>query len=139
MLCHSVGGGTGSGLGSLLLQETRDAYPRHYLTAAALCPFAAGELPLGHYNATLALSYLQEFADATVPFDNPPLLPQLTAAAAPPARPRPSGRTRAPGRPPARRGGGTASGSWSGSSRRRPAKCAFTRLVHIPVQPDLHA
>ena len=62
----SVGGGTGSGLGSLLLEEVRDAYPNHYLTVAALCPFAAGELPLGHYNATLALSYMQEHADATV-------------------------------------------------------------------------
>ena len=58
MLCHSVGGGTGSGLGSLLVQEVRDAYPRHYLTAAALC----------HYKATLALSNLQEFTDATLTF-----------------------------------------------------------------------
>ena len=82
MLCHSVGGGTGSGLGSLLLQEIRDAYPRYYLSAAALCPFAAGELPLGHYNATLALSYLQEFADTCILFDNTQLLRTLTAAAA---------------------------------------------------------
>ena len=82
VLCHSVGGGTGSGLGSLLMQEVRDAYPRHYLTAAALCPFGAGELPLGHYNATLALSYLQEFADATLLFDNTQLLRQLASAAA---------------------------------------------------------
>lgn len=66
VMTASVGGGTGSGLGSLLLEAVRDEYPRHYLTAVALCPFAAGELPLGHYNATLALSYLQEHADATV-------------------------------------------------------------------------
>lgn len=82
VLCHSVGGGTGSGLGSLLMQEARDAYPKHYLTAAALCPFAAGELPLGHYNATLALSYLQEFADATLLLDNTQLLRTLTSAVA---------------------------------------------------------
>ena len=66
LMSASVGGGTGSGLGSLLIEEVRDAYPNHYLTVAALCPFAAGELPLGHYNATLALSYMQEHADATV-------------------------------------------------------------------------
>ena len=82
VLCHSIGGGTGSGLGSLLLQELRDAYPRHYLTAAAICPFAAGELPLGQYNATLALSFLQEFADATILFDNTQLLRHLTSAVA---------------------------------------------------------
>ena len=82
VLCHSVGGGTGSGLGSLLLQEVRDAYPKHYLTSAAMCPFAAGELPMGHYNASLALSFVQEFADAALLFDNTQLLRQLTAAAA---------------------------------------------------------
>ena len=64
------------------MQEARDAYPKHYLTAAALCPFAAGELPLGHYNATLALSYLQEFADATLLLDNTQLLRTLTSAVA---------------------------------------------------------
>ena len=57
-------------------------FPRQYMTAAAVCPFAAGELPLGHYNATLALSFLQEFADATLLFDNTLLLRQLTSAAA---------------------------------------------------------
>ena len=82
VLTHSIGGGTGSGLGSLLLQELRDENPRHYLTAVAVCPFAAGELPLGQYNATLALSYLQEYADATILFDNTQLLRHLTSAAA---------------------------------------------------------
>ena len=66
LVFNAVGGGTGSGLGSLLLEELRDEYPNHYLTAAALCPFGAGELPLGHYNSTLALSYLQEHSDALV-------------------------------------------------------------------------
>ena len=33
VLAHSIGGGTGSGLGSLLLQELRDENPKHYLTA----------------------------------------------------------------------------------------------------------
>ena len=82
MLCHSIGGGTGAGLGSLLLQEARDAYPQQYITATSLSPFAAGELPLGYYNATLALSYLQEFSDTVLLFDNAALLNQLSAAAA---------------------------------------------------------
>ena len=60
MLCHSIGGGTGAGLGSRLLQEVRDAYPTQLITAASLSPFAAGELPLGFYNSVLALSFLQE-------------------------------------------------------------------------------
>ncbi|KAL1510183.1 hypothetical protein AB1Y20_006513 [Prymnesium parvum] len=81
-LCHSIGGGTGAGLGSLLLQEARDAYPSQYLTAASLSPFAAGELPLGFYNATLALSFLQEYSDAVLLFDNAAMLNQLAAVAA---------------------------------------------------------
>eukprot|EP00966_Prymnesium_polylepis_P336166 7391458-Prymnesium_polylepis.2 len=81
VLCHSIGGGTGAGLGSLLLQEARDAYPRRYITAASMSPFAAGELPLGYYNATLALSFLQEFSDTVLLFDNAALLNNLSAAA----------------------------------------------------------
>ena len=81
VLMHSIGGGTGSGLGSLLMQEIRDVYPRYYLTACAMCPFVAGELPLGHYNAALAMSFLQEFSDAIILVDNSQLLHQLTAAA----------------------------------------------------------
>lgn len=82
VLCHALGGGTGSGLGSRLLQELRDEHPRHYITSLAVGPFAGGELPLSSYNATLSLAHLQEHCDSVLLFDNAQLLRQLQAAAA---------------------------------------------------------
>jgi hypothetical protein len=82
VMCHSLGGGTGSGLGSLLLQKLRDAHPRHYLTSLAVGPFAGGELPLSAYNSALSLSFVQEHCDAVLLFDNSQLLRQLQSAAA---------------------------------------------------------
>ena len=82
VMCHSLGGGTGSGLGSLLLQELRDEHPRHYLTSLAVGPFAGGELPLSAYNSALSLSFVQEHCDAVLLFDNSQLLRQLQSAAA---------------------------------------------------------
>ncbi len=82
VMCHSLGGGTGSGLGSLLLQELRDEHPRHYLTSLAVGPFAGGELPLAAYNSALSLSFVQEHCDAVLLFDNSQLLRQLQSAAA---------------------------------------------------------
>ena len=84
-MCHSIGGGTGSGLGSLLLQEVRDAYPNRHLVAAAVCPFDVGETPMSLYNSALALSFLREHCDATLLFDNSQLLRQLSASAAAPS------------------------------------------------------
>ena len=82
VLCHALGGGTGSGLGSRLLQELRDEHPRNYITSLAVGPFAGGELPLSSYNATLSLAHLQEHCDSVLLFDNAQLLRQLQAAAA---------------------------------------------------------
>jgi len=84
MLAHSLGGGTGSGLGSRLVQELRDEHPRAYLLASSIAPFGAGELPLAAYNGTLALATLQEHSDAVLLFDNASLMSRLrdTAAAA---------------------------------------------------------
>ena len=45
LLLHSLGGGTGSGLGCRLLEELRDRYPLNYLTACPVAPFAHGEQP----------------------------------------------------------------------------------------------
>jgi hypothetical protein len=36
---QSVSGGTGSGLGSRLLERIRDAYPKHFLLTVAVTPF----------------------------------------------------------------------------------------------------
>ena len=64
MLFHSLGGGTGSGLGSLLLELHRDQYPTTYLHSVAVLPDASGESPLQSYNSLLSLSTIHERADS---------------------------------------------------------------------------
>lgn len=42
VLTHSIAGGTGSGLGSRILEEISHAYPTQYLVSAAVTPFTTG-------------------------------------------------------------------------------------------------
>lgn len=71
----SLGGGTGSGVGSCVLERVRDAYPRAFLVAAAVAPsVSAGDSPLQNYNAVLTLQALREHADAVIYRDNDELL-----------------------------------------------------------------
>lgn len=46
VLVHSVGGGTGSGVGSALLHHVRDFYPSAWLLPVAVGAFARGDTPL---------------------------------------------------------------------------------------------
>jgi hypothetical protein len=77
LLAHSLGGGTGSGLGSRLLVELRDRHPKHHLLSACAAPFGPGELPLAAYNATLALASMHGAADGIFYFDNAGLMRSL--------------------------------------------------------------
>ena len=79
LLLHSVGGGTGAGLGSLLLERLRDTFPSHFLCSASILPFQRGETPLQHYNATLSLSHLQRHCDAVLCCHNDAALDLLSA------------------------------------------------------------
>lgn len=74
VVAHSLAGGTGSGVGSRLLLELRDAYPRQWLVSAAMLPFATGDSALQNYNAALALAHVQEHADLALLFENGQLL-----------------------------------------------------------------
>jgi hypothetical protein len=67
---HSLGGGTGSGSGSRVLQEMRDAYPRCCLGSVAIAPSASCESPIFTYNTMLSLWQLQQHADAIMLFTN---------------------------------------------------------------------
>lgn len=70
ILTHSLSGGTGSGLGSRILENIKEAYPRQHIISPVVQPFAVGDLPLQHYNSILALSTLQRYSDAIVMFNN---------------------------------------------------------------------
>ncbi len=80
LLVHSLGGGTGSGLGSRLLEAVRDEYPKATLLDAVVAPFSAGDTPLQHYNTVLSLASAHEHADAVLFFDNDDVLRRARAA-----------------------------------------------------------
>ncbi|OLP94744.1 Tubulin delta chain [Symbiodinium microadriaticum] len=73
-LAHSLGGGTGSGLGTRLAEEVRDAYPKASLLTTSILPISSGENPMQSYNAILALSCMQEVSDGIVLYENDMLL-----------------------------------------------------------------
>ncbi|CAN0093315.1 unnamed protein product, partial [Laminaria digitata] len=81
VMTHSLAGGTGSGLGSGLLQALRDEYPSLYLISACVGPFGTGDTPLQHYNSALALHHLQVFADAVIYRGNDDLLQEAKTSA----------------------------------------------------------
>lgn len=74
VMLHSLGGGTGSGLGTRLLEEFRDTFPSSLILAVSVLPITVGENPLQSYNSLLALSSLQELADGVVLYENDRLL-----------------------------------------------------------------
>jgi tubulin gamma len=71
-LCHSVAGGTGSGLGSYLLERLNDAFPKKLITTYSVFPNQAesSDVVVQPYNAMLTLKRLALNADAVVVLDN---------------------------------------------------------------------
>lgn len=55
---QSLGGGTGSGLGSRVLLDLRDAFPRAEVVSQCVLPYRRGEVLTQEYNATLSLGLL---------------------------------------------------------------------------------
>ena len=80
LLLRSIGGGTGSGLGSRILEAVREAHPTAVLADAVVAPFAAGDTPTQHYNTILSLAWSARHADATLYFGNDDLLQRSAAA-----------------------------------------------------------
>ena len=72
MLMHSVAGGTGSGLGSYLLEALSDRYPKKLLQTYSVFPSQeqGGEVIVHPYNTMLTLQRLINNVDATVIVDN---------------------------------------------------------------------
>jgi tubulin gamma len=72
MLLHSVAGGTGSGVGSFLLERLADRYPKRLVQTYSVFPSATqvSDVVVQPYNAVLTLRRLAENADAVVVLDN---------------------------------------------------------------------
>jgi tubulin beta len=70
-ICHSLGGGTGSGLGTLLLLKIRDNYPDRITTTFSVYPSPkVSDVVVEPYNATLSIHQLLENSDETFVIDN---------------------------------------------------------------------
>ena len=68
ILTHSMGGGTGSGLGTYILSQIADEYPDTFKFNAVVYP--EDDVVTGSYNSVLAMSKLSEFSDCVLPVDN---------------------------------------------------------------------
>jgi len=70
-ICHSLGGGTGSGMGTLLLLKLRDAYPDRILCTFSVYPSPkVSDTVVEPYNAVLSSHQLLENSDETFVVDN---------------------------------------------------------------------
>ncbi|KAG5457835.1 MAG: Tubulin/FtsZ, GTPase domain-containing protein, partial [Olpidium bornovanus] len=70
-LVHSLGGGTGSGLGTLLLSKIREEFPDRMMATFSVLPSAkVSDTVVEPYNCTLSLHQLSENSDVSVCLDN---------------------------------------------------------------------
>lgn len=68
MLCHSIAGGTGSGVGSYLLERLRDRYEKKLLLTFSVFPNTddVSDVVVQPYNSLLTMKRLAQMADCTV-------------------------------------------------------------------------
>ncbi|KAJ9563839.1 hypothetical protein OSB04_008999 [Centaurea solstitialis] len=70
-VCHSLGGGTGSGMGTLLISKTREEYlDQMMLTFSVFQSPKVSDTVVEPYNATLSVHQLVENADECMVLDN---------------------------------------------------------------------
>jgi tubulin beta len=70
-MCHSIGGGTGSGMGTLLMSKLREEYPDRIMVSYPIFPSPkVSDVVVEPYNATLSIHQLVENADEVMVIDN---------------------------------------------------------------------
>jgi tubulin gamma len=68
---HSIAGGTGSGLGSFVLERLNDKFPKKLIQTYSVFPNTQeGEVVVQPYNSLLTLKRLTDHADSVVVLDN---------------------------------------------------------------------
>ncbi|KAF8674057.1 Tubulin gamma chain [Rhizoctonia solani] len=71
MMMHSIAGGTGSGMGSYLLERLNDKFPKKLLQTYSVFPNQVdGDVVVQPYNSVLTLKRLVNNADSVVVLDN---------------------------------------------------------------------
>ena len=67
MLLHSIAGGTGSGLGSFLLERLNDRFPKKLIQTYSVFPnMQHSDIVVQPYNSLLSLRRLTQNADSVV-------------------------------------------------------------------------
>jgi tubulin beta len=70
-ICHSLGGGTGSGMGTLLISKIREEYPDRIIETFSVFPSPkVSDVVVEPYNATLSVNQLIENSDEVMVIDN---------------------------------------------------------------------
>eukprot|EP00667_Euglena_gracilis_P017931 EG_transcript_18972 len=82
LISHSLGGGTGSGLGTYILNLLEDEFPHVYRFASVVFPSEDDDVITSPYNSVLATHQLINHADCVLPVDNQSLMEIATRAAA---------------------------------------------------------
>eukprot|EP00735_Rhodelphis_limneticus_P012468 TRINITY_DN5738_c0_g1::TRINITY_DN5738_c0_g1_i1::g.14556::m.14556 TRINITY_DN5738_c0_g1::TRINITY_DN5738_c0_g1_i1::g.14556 ORF type:complete len:550 (+),score=31.38,sp/P32348/TBG_USTVI/28.21/2e-26,Tubulin/PF00091.20/1.1e-42 TRINITY_DN5738_c0_g1_i1:236-1885(+) len=81
VVMHSISGGTGSGLGSRIIEGLRYLYPRTYILSACVGPYRHSDTILAPYNSVLSLAWLQRYTDGIVLLQNEDILKSLSSQA----------------------------------------------------------
>ncbi|KAE8602665.1 hypothetical protein XENTR_v10014076 [Xenopus tropicalis] len=71
---HSMGGGTGSGLGTFVLNVLEEEFPEVYRFVTSVYPSAEDDVITSPYNSVLAMKELTEHADCVLPIENQALV-----------------------------------------------------------------
>lgn len=71
---HSMGGGTGSGVGTFVLRLLEDEYPNIYRFVTAVYPSNDDDVITSPYNSLLAMHQLTHSAECVIPIENQSLL-----------------------------------------------------------------
>jgi tubulin epsilon len=74
LIMHSIGGGTGSGLGTRVTQLLKDEYPEVYRFVTAVFPSDDDDVVTSPYNSVLSMHQLIEYADCVLPVENQALI-----------------------------------------------------------------
>jgi len=70
ILLHSIAGGTGSGMGSFMLERLNDRFPKKLIQTYSVFPNTTGDTVVQPYNCLLSLKRLVLNADSVVVLDN---------------------------------------------------------------------
>lgn len=69
-MLHSIAGGTGSGLGSFLLERLNDRFPKKIIQTYSVFPENSDNVVVHPYNSLLSMRRLTQNADSVVVLDN---------------------------------------------------------------------